>query len=86
MNRNLLTDARYDVELVVDLLVHGGGDDADFREGVGHRVDAHLRHEQGQQEDLVLGDIVVLHRTERRDDKLVSSTADWRQLMVKCKV
>lgn len=42
--KNLLTDAWYDVELVVDLLVHGRGDDADFREGIGHRVDTHLCH------------------------------------------
>lgn len=62
--RGLLTDAWYDMELLVDLLVHGGGDDADFREGVGHRVDAHLSHEQGQQEDLILGYIVVLYRGE----------------------
>lgn len=60
MRTNILTDAWYDVELVVDLLVYGSGDDADFGEGVGHRVDAHLRHEQRQQEDLVLCDIVVL--------------------------
>ena len=57
---NHLTDARYDVELVVDLLVHGSGDDADFREGIRHRVDAHLCHQQGQQEDLVLCYIMVL--------------------------
>lgn len=49
------------MELVVDLLVHGGGDDADFREGVGHRVDAHLRHQQGQEEDFILCYIVVLY-------------------------
>lgn len=56
----MLTDAGDDVELVVDLLVHGRGDDADLREGVGHRVHAHLRHEQGQQEDLVFCYVVVL--------------------------
>lgn len=55
-----LTDAWNDVELVVDLLVHRCGDDADFREGVGHGVDAHLCHQQRQQEDLVLGYVVVL--------------------------
>lgn len=33
---HVLTDAWYDVELVVDLLVYGGGDDPNFREGVGH--------------------------------------------------
>lgn len=32
----VLTNAWYDVELVVDLLVHSGGDDADFGEGIGH--------------------------------------------------
>lgn len=60
----LLTDAGDDVELVVDLLVHGGGDDADLREGVGHRVHAHLRHQQRQQEDFVLRDVVVLKGEE----------------------
>lgn len=61
----LLTNSWNDVELVVDLLIHGGGDDADFRESVGHRVDAHLCHEQGEQEDLIFGHIMVLHREER---------------------
>lgn len=32
----LLTDARYDVEEIVDLLVHSCGDDLDLREGIGH--------------------------------------------------
>lgn len=57
----LLTYAWDDVEEVVDLLVHGRGDDFDLREGVGHRVDAHLRHEQRHQQDLVLLDVVVLN-------------------------
>lgn len=61
-NTDVLTDARNDVELVVDLLVHGGGDDADSGEGVGHRVDAHLGHEQRHQEELVLRDVVVLQK------------------------
>lgn len=64
--RKGLTDARNDVELVVDLLVHGGADDADSGEGVGHRVDAHLSHEQRQQEDLVLRHVVVLQVRQRR--------------------
>lgn len=56
------------MELVVDLFVHGGGDDADSGEGVGDRVDAHLGHEQRQQEDFVLRNVVVLQKkaeTER---------------------
>lgn len=70
--RKLLTDAWYDVELVVDLLVHGGGDDPDFREGIGHRVDTHLCHQQGQQEDLILRHVMVLQgkmRGERESEK-----------------
>lgn len=63
-NTKILTNARDDVELVVDLLVHGGADDADAGEGVGDRVDAHLGHEQRQQEDLVLRDVVVLQKAE----------------------
>lgn len=65
----LLTDSWNDVELVVDLFVHSGGDDADFRESVGHGVNAHLRHEQGEQEDLILSHIVVLH--EEQKEKLI---------------
>ena len=55
-----LTDAGDDVEQIVDLLVHRRGDDLDLGEGVGHRVDPHLRHEQGHQQDLILLDVVVL--------------------------
>lgn len=43
--RETPTNARDYVELVVDILVDGGGDDADLGEGVGHRVDAHLCHQ-----------------------------------------
>lgn len=57
-----LTDPWDDVELLVDLLVHGGADDAHFGESVRHRVNAHLRHQQRQQEDLILGHVVVLHK------------------------
>lgn len=73
----LLTDARNDVELVVDLLVHGGGDDADSGEGVGHGVDAHLSHEQREQEDFVLCNVVVLQKTaetERRSSTTLSTS------------
>lgn len=63
---HVLTNAWYDVELVVDLLVYGGGDDPNFREGVGHRMDPHLSHQQGQQEDLILSYIVVLHVEKHR--------------------
>lgn len=59
--RVLLTYARDDVEEIVDLLVHSRGDDFHLWEGVGHRVDAHLRHQQGHQQDLVLLNVVVLH-------------------------
>lgn len=55
-----LTYAGDDAEEVVDALVHRRGDDSHARESIGHRVDAHLRHEQRQQEDLVLGHVVVL--------------------------
>lgn len=55
-----LTDAWYDVEEVVDLLVDRRGDDFDLRESVGHRVDAHLGHQQRHHQDLVLLDVVVL--------------------------
>ena len=55
-----LTDAGDDVEQIVDLLVNRRGDDLDLGEGVGHRVDPHLRHEQGHQQDLILLDVVVL--------------------------
>ena len=41
-----LTDARDDAEEVVDALVYCCGDDSNAREGVGHRVDTHLRHKQ----------------------------------------
>lgn len=57
---NSLTDAWDDVELIVDLLVHGCGDDAHLGKGVGYRVNAHLSHEQRQQEDLILLDIMIL--------------------------
>lgn len=35
-DQTVLTDAWNDVELLVDLLVHGGGDNADPGEGVGN--------------------------------------------------
>ena len=60
-----LTDARDDVELLVDLLVHGRGNDADPREGVRHGVDAHLCHEEGEQEDPFLWHVVVLGHIHR---------------------
>lgn len=60
-----LTYAWYDVEEVVDLLVHSRGDDLDLWESVGHRVDSHLCHQQGHQQDLVLLDVVVLDRDPR---------------------
>lgn len=56
----LLTYARYDVEEVVDLLVHSCGDDFDLWECVGHRMDSHFCHEQRHQQDLILLDIMVL--------------------------
>lgn len=48
------------MKLIADFLVHSSGDDAHFGKGVGHRMDAHLRHEQRKQEDLVFLDIVIL--------------------------
>lgn len=48
------------MELIVDLLVHGCGDDAHLGEGVGYGVNAHLSHQQRQQEDLILLNIMVL--------------------------
>lgn len=68
----LLTYAWYDVEEVVDLLVDSRGDDFDLRESVGYRVDAHLRHQQRHQQDLVLLDVMVLNRkrqTLKKSDK-----------------
>lgn len=62
-----IPDAWYDVELVVDLLVYGSGDDPNFREGVGHRMDPHLSHQQGQQEDLILSYIVVQQNSDRHE-------------------
>lgn len=62
----MLTNAWDDVELIVDLLVHGCCDDAHLGESVGYRVNAHLSHQQRQQEDLILVDVMVLkprHRT-----------------------
>lgn len=61
-----LTDAGDDVELLVDPLVHGRGDDADSGESVSHRVHPHLGHQQRQQEDALLRHVVVLqHGTIR---------------------
>ena len=74
MRSTTLTDAGDDVEQIVDLLVHRRGDDLDLGEGVGHRVDPHLRHEEGQQEDPLLLHVVVLGpsqgdgQTDRRTD------------------
>lgn len=85
MPEDVLTDARNDVELVVDLLVHGGGDDADSGEGVGHRVDAHLGHEQGHQEELVLRDIMVLQKMAEADRRSsTTSTSGFILLFETC--
>lgn len=61
-----LTYAWDDVEEVVDLLVDSRGDDFDLRESIGHRVDSHLCHQQGHQQDLVFLNVVVLNRNRQR--------------------
>lgn len=84
VNRIFLTDARDDVELVVDLLVHSRGDDTDFGEGVRHRVDPHLCHEQGQQEDLVLCYVVVLQEERGQRERKLKDVVDWS--LLRCNV
>ena len=81
---HLLTDAWYDVELVVDLFVYSGGDDADFRESVGHRVDAHLCHQQGQQEDLILRYVVVLHKKRQKTVFMVIIRSSFHTVSLFC--
>lgn len=54
------------MELVVDPFVHGGGDDAHLGEGVRHGMHPHLSHEERQQEDFVLLNIMVLERTNKQ--------------------
>lgn len=61
VHRGGLTNPWNDVKLIIDFFVHSSRDDAHFGKGVGHRVDAHLRHEQREQEDLVLLDIMILN-------------------------
>lgn len=56
-----LTDTRNHMQEVVQVLVHCRGDDFDLGEGVGHRVDAELCHQQRDQDDLILPHLVILH-------------------------
>lgn len=56
-----LTDTGNHVQEVVQALVHRRGDDFHLGEGVGHRVDAQLRHQQRDQDDLILLHLVILH-------------------------
>lgn len=56
-----LTDTGNHVQEVVQALVHRRGDDFHLGEGVGHRVDAQLCHQQRDQDDLILPHLVVLH-------------------------
>lgn len=64
-----LTDAGLDVELLVDDRVDGRGHDADLGEGVGHRVDAGLSHEQRAEHDVLLGHVVVQQHPHRHDGR-----------------
>lgn len=56
-----LTDTGNHVQEVVQALVHRRGDDLHLGEGVGHRVDAQLCHQQRDQDDLILLHLVILH-------------------------
>lgn len=56
-----LTDTRNHVQKVVEALVHRRGDDFDLGEGVGHRVDAELCHQQRDQDNQILPHLVILH-------------------------
>lgn len=56
-----LTNTGNHMQEVVQALVHCRGDDFDLGEGVGHRVDAELCHQQRDQDDLVLPHLVILH-------------------------
>lgn len=61
----ILTNAGDYPEKVVHLLVHSCGDDLHAGESIGDGVDTHLRHEQGEEEDLVFWDIMVLRERHR---------------------
>lgn len=64
------------MEEVIDLLVDGGGDDFDLREGVGHGMNTHLSHEQRNQQDLLLLNIMILHtHTHTRYEVCLHSSA-----------
>ena len=49
-----------DVEALVDRGIHGRGDDLHVGVDVGHRVRPELGGDDGDQQDVVLGNIVVL--------------------------